>query len=83
MFDSITHRVLSAVTPKDIQEANLLQKLTAAGISIDKALLLRNELPPTINVTVLMEVAEAIRAQEQGRAIPAPQVRALPAPEPQ
>jgi|GEM_PF-3553289 hypothetical protein len=65
MFDSVAHRTLAGVTSEDIQKANLVQKMTSAGIAIDKAAMLRDQLPPTINVTVLMDVVEAIKAQHE------------------
>jgi hypothetical protein len=64
MFDVITHKTLSGVTDEDIKKSSLLQKMTAAGISIDKALLLRN-LPTAIigSVQVLMNLAEMLRSE--------------------
>jgi hypothetical protein len=47
----------------DIEKANLLQKATAGAIMIDKALLLAGE-ATSINVSVLLDVAHAIRARQ-------------------
>jgi len=82
MFDSVAHRIVGAVTPEDIQKANLVQKLTSAGIAVDKASMLRGELPPAINVTVLLDVMEAIRSRRDGQLAPTLQASALPPPAP-
>jgi hypothetical protein len=65
MFDTITDRTLRGVTDEDIKKSSLLQKMTAAGISIDKALLLRNELPQSLNVNILLDVASMLRRDER------------------
>lgn len=65
MFDKVIHRVISSVSDTDIAKANLLQKATTAGICVDKAAMLRNELPSIINVHVLIDVLEALRQREQ------------------
>jgi hypothetical protein len=73
MFDSVAHRTLAGVTSEDIQKANLVQKMTSAGIAIDKAAMLRDQLPPTINLTVLMEAVVAIKAQHAAAQVQAQQ----------
>lgn len=64
MFDEVAYRTVAGVSDKDIEKANLVQKLTSAGIAVDKAAMLRNEYPVAINVTALLDVAEAIRARD-------------------
>jgi hypothetical protein len=49
-----------AMTADKINKASALQLATAAGICTDKALLLAGT--PTVNVAVIMEVCELIRA---------------------
>jgi IS30 family transposase len=78
MFDDVAHRTVAGVTAEDIRRANLVQKMTSAGIAVDKAAMLRNELPPTINVTVLMDVVEAIKARHALQSPPT--IEAKPAP---
>ena len=61
LFDSITQRTLRGVTDEDIRKSSLLQKMTSAGISIDKALLLRGQATSTVDVHVLMEIMAIVR----------------------
>lgn len=77
LFDSITHRTLKGVTDSDIEKASLLQKLTSAGISIDKALLLRGQATSNIDVRVLLDVASLIRGDQQPLHLP-PAIPSLP-----
>ena len=70
MFDAITERTLRGVTDEDISKSSLLQKMTSAGISIDKALLLRGQATSTVDVHVLMDIASMIRADRQSRQLP-------------
>jgi len=83
MFDSVAFRVVDSVSDEDVKKANLVQKMTSAGIAVDKAALLRGEMPPTINLTVLMDVVEAIKARRNGQVEPPPQAPALPPPVPE
>jgi IS30 family transposase len=65
MFDNVAHRIVDSVNDEDIKKANLVQKMTSAGISVDKASLLRGDTPTfNVNVAVLMEVVDAIKTQE-------------------
>jgi len=80
MFDAITHRTLSSVSAEDIQKSSLLQKLTACGISIDKALLLRNQPTAIIDVRVLLDVAGMIRRDSEAEQERRFQQPTLPAP---
>jgi hypothetical protein len=65
MFDDVAHRTLAGVSDEDVKKASLLQKMTSAGIAIDKAAMLRDELPPTINVQILLDMAEMIRHKDR------------------
>ena len=61
MFDEIAKRALDGVSDEDVRKANLSSKLIAAGIAVDKAMILRNQGPSVINVQVLMNIASMIR----------------------
>ena len=61
LFDAITQRTLRGVTDEDIRKSSLLQKMTSAGISIDKALLLRGQATSTVDIHVLMEIMAIVR----------------------
>jgi len=65
MFDHVAHRTLAAVSATDVEKATLQQKLVSAGIAVDKAAMLRGELPPIINITLLTDAVEAIKARNQ------------------
>jgi hypothetical protein len=65
LFDGITERTLRGVTDEDIRKSSLLQKMTAAGISIDKALLLRGQATSTVDVHILLDIASMIRGDRQ------------------
>ena len=75
MFDGITQRTLAGVSAEDITKASLLQKLTSAGISIDKSLLLRGMATSTVDVHVLLDIASMIRGD---RPAPPPAIPSLP-----
>lgn len=60
LYQAMAKRTLEAVCEEDIKKASLLQKLTASGIAIDKALLLRGEMPG-IDVKILIQLVEAVR----------------------
>src|SRR6516225_12261129 len=53
---------VTAIDADKISKSSALQLATAAGICTDKALLLAGK--PTVNVAVLLEVAELIRQRE-------------------
>ena len=61
MFDTVAHRVVSSVSDKDVERASLVQKLTSAGIAVDKASMLRGESPGPLNVHVLLEAVSIVR----------------------
>ena len=63
MFDHVAHRTLAAVSATDVEKATLQQKLVSAGIAVDKAAMLRGEVPLTLNVHVLLDAVQAIREQ--------------------
>ncbi len=65
MFDGVAHRIVGSVTPTDIEKANLVQKMTSAGIAIDKAAMLRNEHPVTINVTAVWDIVALMKARDE------------------
>ena len=72
--------IFVSINSADIDKANILQKATAGAILLDKSLLLSGQ-ATGINVTVLMDVAQAIRDRQRGRV--SPQSAALPPPEPE
>ena len=87
MFDQVAHRVVSSVSDQDVQKSSLVQKLTAAGIAVDKATLLRNELPPVVNIAILLDLTETVRRmrdEESERQLAKVRLNlnALPAPTP-
>jgi hypothetical protein len=61
MFEHVAHRVIDSVTGEDIEKANLVQKMTSAGIAIDKAAMLRDVPPVSLNITALLDVVHLIR----------------------
>jgi len=61
MFDHVAHRIVDAVTPEDVTKATLQQKLVSAGIAVDKAAVLRGQVPVTVNVSVLLDLVQAAR----------------------
>jgi hypothetical protein len=65
MFDHVAHRIVNAVSPEDVTKATLQQKLVSAGIAVDKAAFLRGEIPPTVNVNVLLDLVTVIRNQRE------------------
>lgn len=62
IVDSVAHRVLSSVTDKKIAKMSGQSAITAFAILTDKSQLLRG-LATGINVSVLMDVVDAIRAK--------------------
>jgi hypothetical protein len=85
MFDSITDRTLRGVTDEDITKSSLLQKMTAAGISVDKSLLLRNQATSIVDVRVLLDVAAMIRRESENDdlQVQAQRIITLPVPQPE
>jgi hypothetical protein len=62
IFDSLSLRLLSSITPEKIDKTKPMEAITGAAILIDKARLVRGQ-ATGINVTVLMDVVEALRAK--------------------
>ena len=72
VYDALQVRLLSSLTPAKIEKAKPMEIITGAAILEDKARLVRGQ-ATGINVTVLMDVVEAMRARSaqptQSRAI--------------
>lgn len=67
VFESLAMRLLSSVTQDKLDKSKPMEAITGAAILIDKARLVRGQ-ATGINVTVLMDVVEAIRARGNVRA---------------
>lgn len=78
LFDDIAHKTLTGVSDEDVRKASLLQKLTAAGIAVDKGLLLRGQ-PTGIDVHILMDVASMLRGDRSSLPNQSPPVLSPPA----
>ena len=63
IYDALQHRLLSTV-PSKIAKAPLMAVVTSAAILEDKARLVRGQ-ATGINVSVLLDVAEAIRQRRR------------------
>ena len=72
--------IVCSISSADIDKANLLQKATSSAILIDKSLLLSGD-ATSINVSVLMDVVEALRSRQPVRVELPSQSPALPQPE--
>ena len=64
IYDAIQNRILASITPEKIEKAKLVESITSAAILEDKARLVRGQ-ATGINVSVLMDVVEAIRARQK------------------
>lgn len=62
VYDAIQHRLLQSLTPSKIAKAPAVSLITGAAILEDKARLVRG-LATGINVNVLLDVVEAMRAK--------------------
>jgi hypothetical protein len=71
--------IILSIDDDVIAKGNLLQRATSGAILIDKALLLAGEALPIVNISVLMQVVEAIRS----RPLMSAKQPALPPPEPE
>lgn len=60
IVDHLAHRVVMSITDAKLKKMSASQAFIALGIAIDKSQLLHG-LPTGINVSVLMDVVEAIR----------------------
>jgi predicted transcriptional regulator len=63
IVDAVSQRILESVTQDKIAKGSALQLVTAFGILHDKSQVLRGQ-ATGINVSVLLDVAEAIRARQ-------------------
>lgn len=70
-FDAIAMRSLGSITPSKLAKASALQLGTLAGIALDKARLVRGQ-ATGINVSVLMDVVEAMRLRGSQPVVSAP-----------
>lgn len=62
IYDALQHRLLSSLTQSKITKAKPMEIITGAAILEDKARLVRGQ-ATGINVSVLLDVAEAIRSK--------------------
>lgn len=67
ILDQLAHRVVLSITDAKLKKMSASQAFVGLGILTDKSQLLKG-LPTGINVTVLMDVVEAIRARGSVRA---------------
>jgi predicted transcriptional regulator len=69
MFENVAKRLVLSVTDKDIVKINALQRITGAGISVDKMRLLRSESTENISYHVLADhsrsLSEQVRVKEK------------------
>lgn len=63
VFESVAHRLLLSLTQDKIDKTKPMEAITGAAILIDKARLVRGQ-ATGINVSVLLDVAEAIRSRQ-------------------
>lgn len=63
VYESLAHRLLLSLTPEKIEKSKPMEAITGAAILIDKARLVRGQ-ATGINVTVLMDVVDAIRSRK-------------------
>lgn len=68
VFDALSLRLLSSLTPEKIANCKPMEAITGAAILIDKARLVRGQ-ATGINVSVLMDVVEAIRSKPAPKTI--------------
>lgn len=66
IFESVAHRLLTSVTQDKIDKTKPMEAITGAAILIDKARLVRGQ-ATGINVSVLIDVAEAIRMRRDAK----------------
>ncbi len=64
IYDSLQKSILESIAAEDFVKAPLMARVTSAAILEDKARLVRGQ-ATGINVSVLLDVAEAIRARNQ------------------
>jgi hypothetical protein len=67
ILDAVQHRALLSITQAKLDKSSPAELMTVFGISYDKARLERGQ-ATGINVSVLLDVAEAIREKQRGTA---------------
>jgi hypothetical protein len=65
VFDAVAMRLVESITPRKIAKAQLLPTVTSIAILEDKSRVIRGQ-ATTINVSVVADLAEAIRSQRDG-----------------
>jgi hypothetical protein len=63
IFDAVGMQALLSITPAKLAKANVVQAATVFGIAFDKSQLARGQ-ATGINVSILMDVVEAIKARK-------------------
>jgi hypothetical protein len=63
VYDALQHKLLASLTDEKISKTNAVSAITGAAILEDKARLVRGQ-ATGINVSVLMDVVEAIKARQ-------------------
>jgi Fic family protein len=63
IYDALQHKLLASLTDEKISKTNAVSAITGAAILEDKARLVRGQ-ATGINVSVLMDVVEAIKARQ-------------------
>jgi hypothetical protein len=59
-FEDLSMRLITSISDEDIEKLNCYQRVIAAGISVDKLRLLRNESTENISIEMLNANAEAL-----------------------
>ncbi len=62
MYKKQARAIVASIDQETIEKANLLQRMTSAGIATDKALTLTGDTPP-IRVELLVQAVEVMRHQ--------------------
>lgn len=81
VYDALQHRLLLSLTPDKIAKAKPMEIITGAAILEDKARLVRGQ-ATGINVSVLLDVAQAIRERSARQAVDNTIDAAIPKPHP-
>jgi len=69
VYDALQHRLLSSLTQEKIDKSKPMEIITGAAILEDKARLVRGQ-ATGINVSVLLDVVEALKNRPTSAAIP-------------
>ncbi len=62
-FEDLSVRLITSITDEDIEKLNCYQRVIAAGISVDKLRLLRNESTENISMAVIVDNIEERKRQ--------------------